>query len=452
MAWNFNGTTGRISYAGGAVSGLPCTLAAWAKPTATTGDNRILSLTDTVDNDPIISLIKYANGLLTLDWRDNAANLTSKAGTSTFSTSAWTHCAGTFDLTAGLEVFFNGVSEGTSGVTTGNPTLNLTTIGYLDLPISGDIQFWNGDIAECAIWNVVLPAAQIASLAKGASPLLIRPRSLVFYSALVRSANDIKGRAATPAGTTSVVPHPRIFQPPRAMIGTLASGEPPAGSDGTDMPRHHFAARPRYVNTRAEIARRETGTFFVDAPNPPILTGYVHGARPIRRPVQAPLQTRLWMPERLPDADPEALSDLPRYHFVARPRYPNTGAEIARRESGPIFIDLPSTPLLDAYVHGARPIRRPVQAPPRTWIWLPDRLPDAPPVALSDLPQYWLGVRPRYHDPAVLAALRTQGWRLVDATVPTPPVSQGDATLPPLIVTKRWRRRMMSRNPLFWSS
>ena len=46
------------------------------------------------------------------------------------------------------------------------------------------------------MWNVVLDAAEIAALAKGFSPRLVRPTGLVFYSPMVRDLYDARGGIA----------------------------------------------------------------------------------------------------------------------------------------------------------------------------------------------------------------------------------------------------------------
>jgi hypothetical protein len=74
--------------------------------------------------------------------------------------------------------------------------------------------FANGDIAEVGIWNDVLSADEIASLAKGFPCRLARPSALVWYSRLIRNAMDIRGgRVITNTNGATVSPHPRIIHP-----------------------------------------------------------------------------------------------------------------------------------------------------------------------------------------------------------------------------------------------
>ncbi|RWG80955.1 MAG: hypothetical protein EOQ69_19425 [Mesorhizobium sp.] len=78
--------------------------------------------------------------------------------------------------------------------------------------------FWPsyvGDLAEVAVWaNRQLDGAEIAALAKGASPSMIAPGAgsgLTFHAPLVRSPNNRLDTPITgPTGTTVSV-HPRII-------------------------------------------------------------------------------------------------------------------------------------------------------------------------------------------------------------------------------------------------
>lgn len=81
----------------------------------------------------------------------------------------------------------------------------------------GSLAF-TGSLAEMAVWNVALDAGEIAALAKGFSPLFIRPQSLVAYWPLRGYAapepdlwsNNLAG---TLTGSPSAVDHPRVLYP-----------------------------------------------------------------------------------------------------------------------------------------------------------------------------------------------------------------------------------------------
>ena len=72
--------------------------------------------------------------------------------------------------------------------------------------------WFSGDIAEVGIWNVDLSAAEIAALAKGVSPALIRPQNLLPHLELIREVIDVRrGTAFTDVNTTAAA-HPRIYK------------------------------------------------------------------------------------------------------------------------------------------------------------------------------------------------------------------------------------------------
>jgi hypothetical protein len=78
--------------------------------------------------------------------------------------------------------------------------------------------FWAGGIAEAAIWSVALTADEVASLASGAAPFMIRPASLVLYAPLIgREAAtewDYFGPSITLNNSPAIgTDHPRIYRP-----------------------------------------------------------------------------------------------------------------------------------------------------------------------------------------------------------------------------------------------
>jgi hypothetical protein len=72
--------------------------------------------------------------------------------------------------------------------------------------------FFDGNLADIALWNVALTAAEVASLAKGFKPTRIRPQSLVFYAPLIRNLQDTRGGLAlTNNNAATVADHPRVI-------------------------------------------------------------------------------------------------------------------------------------------------------------------------------------------------------------------------------------------------
>jgi hypothetical protein len=129
----------------------------------------------------------------------------------------WYHAAGVVAASNLRTVYFNG-GAGTPDTVSVSPTgVDRTIIGARFNTTLG--LHWNGKIAECAIWNVALGAAEIAALAKGFSPLLIRPTSLVAYWPLIgRTSPEIcpkGGFDMTVVNGPTGAEHPRVVVPRR---------------------------------------------------------------------------------------------------------------------------------------------------------------------------------------------------------------------------------------------
>lgn len=81
--------------------------------------------------------------------------------------------------------------------------------------------------AEWAVWDVALTAAEVASLAKGFAPSLIRPASLVNYWPIIGKYSpeiDVAGGGGLTLTGTAAASHPRVIYPRRRQVGMAGSG------------------------------------------------------------------------------------------------------------------------------------------------------------------------------------------------------------------------------------
>lgn len=127
------------------------------------------------------------------------------------------HSVGAIYDGSNLRSYLEGVADGVSSSSSVGSASNcqvdilcaLTTANTLD----SSSNFSIGEIAELAIWNVVLTADEIASLSKGMRATRIRPASLVYYAPFIRELGDIKGGliARKLAGTEVIADHPRVY-------------------------------------------------------------------------------------------------------------------------------------------------------------------------------------------------------------------------------------------------
>jgi hypothetical protein len=161
---------------------------------------------------------------------------TSANTTAAYTANTWHHACGTFDRsTGGLAVFIDGGSKGTA---TGAATDML--INEFRICDSHKVNaFCDGMVAEAGVWDVILTDDEVAMLAAGYPPLMVRPTNLQIYLPMVRdSDHDEMGGVGTgtETGTPTVAVHPRISRPSRGRLFP----EVVAGGPATTTIYHHF--------------------------------------------------------------------------------------------------------------------------------------------------------------------------------------------------------------------
>jgi hypothetical protein len=122
----------------------------------------------------------------------------------------WHHIGGVWPSSSARAVFLDGAKNTNSGSVTVSG-VNETNVGRF---VSTTSATADGDIAEIGFWNVALTDDEMLSLARGISPLLVRPQSLVDYFPLIGSGSPetgVKGNALTVSVATKVA-HPRIYR------------------------------------------------------------------------------------------------------------------------------------------------------------------------------------------------------------------------------------------------
>lgn len=139
----------------------------------------------------------------------------------------WQHAAAVFATTTSRTAYLDGGSAG-SNTTLVDPA-NIDRISVGRLGDSSPSNYHSGDIAEVAVWDTNLTAAEITELSKRISPLAVRPQNLVYYDPIIRpdSADDIHdivggltlvGQGGT--GTPVASAHPSINRLAGAKIAT----------------------------------------------------------------------------------------------------------------------------------------------------------------------------------------------------------------------------------------
>jgi len=234
MARLFNGSSDKMSSSSAVVGSPPATMMAWAKRETVNTQQTILSISDSSDDNPLFRIGRSSATQAFVQYRGQGGGGSNNVtGSTAISTTQFDCIVGTFDDDANftVEIFLNGSSEGTDSGPTGAITgADRTTIGVLER--TSDLQFFDGECGECAIWNVVLTDAEIAELAKGKSPKRVRPESLVSYTSLVREVIDELGAASFTITGTTVVPHDIPIILPTARILQF----PPAAAAAPFLP------------------------------------------------------------------------------------------------------------------------------------------------------------------------------------------------------------------------
>jgi hypothetical protein len=197
--------------AGTPVADLPLTMACWFnKPTDAAGT--LISLSNSVGENRILLVANTGPAIIQAN-----TFLSVSVTTDTYGNNVWSHAAAVYASTSSRTAYLNGVAA------TENTDSDVTSTGFdrvhigMRLVTSVPGLFLNGIIAEVGLWNIALAAADIASLAKGFSPLLIRPEGLVAYWPLIGNLSPeidpVGGFAMTRTNTPTVSPHVNIILP-----------------------------------------------------------------------------------------------------------------------------------------------------------------------------------------------------------------------------------------------
>lgn len=181
MARSFNGSTQRATN-GAAISDLITasagTICLWYKPAGTPVASSDIEAMDVIfgDSDQYVAL--YRGNWNSGGDQVHAANYESgdQVVSATLTVGQWDHW--TWYHRAGeLYLYKNGVSQ---GFVSSNDTAQLTHTYYVMSNVFHSL-YTEGEVAEIAVWNEGLSDNEILAIARGCSPLRIRPVSCTAY-------------------------------------------------------------------------------------------------------------------------------------------------------------------------------------------------------------------------------------------------------------------------------
>lgn len=203
-----DGTAARLDASTPFTSWANFTFAFWVFLSATPGANRrALVWGDS-------AALGWQTASTTLQWVDEG--IAWRGAGMAISTGAWHHVAALRAGSGNVSLFLDGVANHNFAVTPNAAGATSRIMG-----VSAASASMPGRMAEVAAWDVSLGAAEVASLARGFSPLLIIPSSLRAYWPLSGNADPepelVESRGATINGTITKADHPRIIVPRPAI-------------------------------------------------------------------------------------------------------------------------------------------------------------------------------------------------------------------------------------------
>jgi hypothetical protein len=216
LSYKFNGSSAYLGATSAVVTATPLSISALFNASSVHA-GAILNVSGVIDEKNFFSLHTFT------DSKVRATVFTHSAiTTTTYLTDVWNHAFATFVNASDRNVWLNngGFNQNTTAFTPAG--LSHTTIGRRT--VLTPIFYFNGDLAEVALWDVILTANERTWLSKFISPLTLLHRlpNLKFYRDLIREVNR-PYIGPTLINTDAIVSqHPRVFYiPVEQYIGKL---------------------------------------------------------------------------------------------------------------------------------------------------------------------------------------------------------------------------------------
>jgi hypothetical protein len=154
--------------------GAPLTIAAWVYPDTVAAT--MWPLTIQPASGSYYGIVVLADGTVRVQADDGGGASLAGSATGTVTAGSWQHLCAV--LSGGnFFIYHNGTQVGSNAYSEGLMTASNVHAGRLSL----NTDYWNGRIAEVAVWTAAITAGEIAALARGTSPLRAHPAGLEVY-------------------------------------------------------------------------------------------------------------------------------------------------------------------------------------------------------------------------------------------------------------------------------
>jgi hypothetical protein len=215
MAYEFNGTNQTLTTASSptVANNVPFTLACWFNTPNVTANQFLFCLNPSNGEYWGISVAgAVAGDPVRLSHSGSGVAVTGARSTAGYTANTWHHACGVFPNNSSRTIYLDGGNSATN-TTAASFVTNATEIMIAARRLRGSIGgYYDGVVAEVGVWNAVLTAAEVASLAKGMTCDKVRPQSLVFYAPLIRDLIDAKGGLTiTNNNGATVANHTRVY-------------------------------------------------------------------------------------------------------------------------------------------------------------------------------------------------------------------------------------------------
>ena len=226
MALSFDGTDDFLSYAAAPVTAVPLSMAGWCYKTDAGASGTLLSIGNSLTVAQFA--LRYNNVEDAVAISESVLGgfdiaVSSGAGVN----NAWVHCAAVFRTSTSRDAYRDGANKGSN---TGDNTPLAINQSIIGRQANSDADtFFPGYLADVALWNIDLSDTDVAALAKGVSPLHIRPDYLIAYWPLSGRHSPEIDRVGGFQMTYNSVPvfvsnHPRLHKLYRKLGSIFAGG------------------------------------------------------------------------------------------------------------------------------------------------------------------------------------------------------------------------------------